>query len=74
MPTLRELLRARGLVSTGTRDVLLARLGEALEREAIQAFGGRRVLAGYAQNAVSVACVQVCSRMVCVEGGLDATV
>ncbi len=53
MPQLRELLRERGLASTGTREALLQRLSEALSREAAQAFGGRKQLMVYAQGAVS---------------------
>ncbi|GAB4817483.1 hypothetical protein N2152v2_004529 [Parachlorella kessleri] len=52
VPQLRELLRARGLSSSGTREALTGRLYEALGREAVQAFGGRKQLALYAQEAV----------------------
>lgn len=50
---LRDLLRERGLSSSGTREVLLSRVAEALEREAVAAFGGRKQLATYAHEAVS---------------------
>lgn len=52
MPVLRDLLRDRQLSCTGTREVLVGRLGEALEREAVHAFGGRRQLSLYSKEAV----------------------
>ena len=49
---LREELAARGLKTQGTKQILLAKLTEALEKEVGRALGGERRLAQWAASAV----------------------
>ena len=49
---LREEVQRRGLKTQGTKQVLLAKLSEALEREVAAALGGEQRLAQWAANAV----------------------
>lgn len=50
---LREELAARGLKAQGTKQILLAKLTEALEKEVAHALGGERRLAQWAASAVA---------------------
>ncbi|KAL4445330.1 hypothetical protein ABPG77_011155 [Micractinium sp. CCAP 211/92] len=50
---LREELAARGLKAQGTKQILLAKLTEALEKEVAHALGGDRRLAQWAASAVA---------------------
>lgn len=53
MAQLREELAARGLKAQGTKQILLAKLTEALEKEVAHALGGDRRLAQWAASAVA---------------------